>query len=279
VLAQRSQLFPAKPMQETNPLNEAAFASPIGSGPDCLFIHGFGSDRLSWLGNTLALQRFLKVHSLDLPGHGESGTDIKDGSILALSQMIENALDARSMKNVHIIGHSLGGAIALRLASTRPDIVASLSLIAPVGLGQGVDEKFLKAFPELQDNDATVALLQKLVVNPKIIGKQVAERVLLQLGKTNSRQALRLVANELNQHQEILNAAIQKISRLDIPRMVIWGVEDIINLIDTSQCNRFGGELHLIENVAHLPHIENPKAINAHLTRFLSTLVEAKTGG
>lgn len=279
MLAQPSPLSLARLMVETAPTDEIAFRTLGGSGPDCVFIHGFGSDRLSWLGNTLAVQRFLSVHTLDLPGHGESGTDVKDGSISALSNLIEHALDARKLKNLHIVGHSLGGAIALVLAASRPDLVASLSLIAPVGLGQGVGQEFLTAFPELDDVPSTIELLQSLVTNPKIIGKQIADRVLLQLGKTHSRQALRFIAAELNADQELLNVAITKVMELNIPRLVIWGAADDTNQIDQEHCNRFGGELQVVDNARHLPHIENAKTVNAHLSQFLSAVVAVKVDG
>ena len=116
-----------------------AFRTLGGEGPDCLLIHGFGSDRLSWLGTTPALLPVVKVHALDLPGHGESGTDVGDGSLPGLARQVEAELAARALTRVHIIGHSLGGGIGLLLAAERPELVASLALLAPAGLGASID--------------------------------------------------------------------------------------------------------------------------------------------
>ena len=49
-----------------------AFRTLGGAGPSCLLLHGFGSDRLSWLGTAPALHQVATVHALDLPGHGQS---------------------------------------------------------------------------------------------------------------------------------------------------------------------------------------------------------------
>ena len=53
-------------------MSDITFKTLGGEGPDLVLIHGFGSDRLSWAGNSPALMTVARVHSLDLPGHGDS---------------------------------------------------------------------------------------------------------------------------------------------------------------------------------------------------------------
>ncbi len=59
-------------------MGDIAFKTLGGDGRDIVLIHGFGSDRLSWLGNSPALMPLGRVHALDLPGHGDSRLDIQD---------------------------------------------------------------------------------------------------------------------------------------------------------------------------------------------------------
>lgn len=247
-----------------------AFKTLGGEGADCLLVHGFASDRLSWLGNSPALLPLARVHALDLPGHGESGFDAGDGSPLELSRRLEAELVGRDLARLHIVAHSLGGGIALMLAARRPDLVSSLALIAPAGLGAGVDAAFLRDFPEAQDADTVMALLRRLVVRPVLMGKQIAQRVLDQLSKPGSREALRLIGSQLAQGDAELHDAARAVAASGIPRLVVWGADDRINPLDRARLDAFGGETHIIEAAAHLPQIENAKTVNDLLAGFLS---------
>lgn len=116
---------------------------PASSRADVLLLHGFASDRLSWLANQPALEKAgLSVAVLDLPGHGASPMDVGGGSVETLAARVAEALDAQRAGALHIVGHSLGGGLALLLAEKRPGLVRSLTLIAPLGLGAGVDQDF-----------------------------------------------------------------------------------------------------------------------------------------
>ena len=144
-------------------MSDITFKTLGGEGPDLVLIHGFGSDRLSWAGNSPALMEVARVHSLDLPGHGDSlAAEAGDGSPLALAELVADALDANGIKQAHLLGHSLGGSIAIVLALAEPARVLSLSLLAPAGLGRGIDREFLAAFPELASKESAEALLQRL---------------------------------------------------------------------------------------------------------------------
>lgn len=67
-----------------------------------------------------------------------------DGSVDALADRVAGALDQTGIGRAHLVGHSLGGAVALVLAEQHPERVASLTLIAPAGLGQQLDRNLLE---------------------------------------------------------------------------------------------------------------------------------------
>jgi pimeloyl-ACP methyl ester carboxylesterase len=239
-----------------------AFKTLGGAGQDIVLIHGFGSDRLSWLANSSPLLPLGRVHALDLPGHGESLADVGDGTTVTLAKRVAESLVANGVNNAHLIGHSLGGGVALLLATHWPELVKSLALIAPLGLGQGVDRGFVETFPELASAEDAMKLMQSLVARPQLIGKQVAQRVIEQLNRQGAREALRTVALHLRSEFEVRIAS-------DVPRLVIWGGADITNPPAPEKLATFGGQHEIIGATAHLPHIENPRAVNALLAAFL----------
>jgi pyruvate dehydrogenase E2 component (dihydrolipoamide acetyltransferase) len=240
-----------------------------GEGPDIVLIHGFGSDRLSWLGNSPALMAFGKVHAIDLPAHGESDADAGSGTPSELAQRVHEVLRAGQIKAPHVFGHSLGGGLALLLAEGDPTLVASLVLIAPIGLGRGIDHAFLETFPKITDTEQAMTLLRRLVVRPDLINRLTVQRTLAQLNRSGVRTALSTIAKQVITHEPRFGAAAAQVSAHGVPRLVLWGAEDRINPPDDNRLADFAGESRLIADCGHLPHIEAAVSVNAALTRFL----------
>lgn len=247
-----------------------ALRSLGGNGPRALLMHGFGSDRMSWLANHPAIEGVATVSALDLPGHGASGMDVGDGAVATLAGRVAAVMDENALSRVHLIGHSLGGGVAIELAATRPDLVASLALIAPAGLGRGLDLGFLSAFPTLSAPEETEALLQRLVIRPRLINRLLVERVLEQLDRPGARQALRLVAEGLARGGDALADVVSRLAVGALPRLVIWGEDDAINPLARERLAAFGGESLIIPGAGHLPHVENPRVVNERLLTFLA---------
>lgn len=101
-----------------------------GKGTPVILLHGWNSTRKQWLLNLRSLSRELRVVAPDLPGHGDSA---EGGFPLTLDGMAD-FLDAfrknLRLKRFDLVGHSMGGCIALRFAATRPDAVRRLVLVS-----------------------------------------------------------------------------------------------------------------------------------------------------
>ncbi|WP_421692700.1 alpha/beta fold hydrolase [Aestuariivirga sp.] len=248
-----------------------AFKTGGGEGPDLVLIHGFGSDRLSWIGNTPALMQVARVHALDLPGHGDSlDVDCGDASPAALAVQVSRVLAENSIARAHLVGHSLGGGIAMLMAAKHPERVASLTLIAAAGLGTGIDHAFLTRFPGLSEIDETTGLLHRLVVRPQLINRLTVQRVIEQLARPGARDALSRIAAGIIATEAQLSETAQQIALLDVPRLVVFGTEDRINPPDLAAINRFGGTSLLIPSAGHLPHIEAAAQVNRAVATLLS---------
>ena len=140
-------------------MSDAVSINSTGEGPDVVFLHGFGADRLTWLATTPALEA-CRVHTVDLLGHGHSTREVGNGSLSGLVDQLFLALAQRIDGPFHLVGHSLGGGLAMMMANQAPVLVKSLFLIAPAGLGASVDENFLRDLTEVHGTAAMQALLQ-----------------------------------------------------------------------------------------------------------------------
>lgn len=253
-----------------SPLSLHETRSTSGTVADnVLLLHGFGSDRHSWAGNVATLQLLARTFTLDLPGHGSATADVGDGSVGFLADCILTTLTTADVSRVHLVGHSLGGAIALEIAARSPDTIASLALLSPAGLGVSVSSDFLSRFPAVTSEVEAVALLQQLVVNPRLISRQMAPMVLNTLDRPGVRSALLCVAKGMTAIAETLSPAISAVIERDIPRMVVWGREDEINPLNEQTLEVFGGVQHLLDNCGHLPQVEKRKEVNTLLEQFI----------
>ncbi|WP_042384349.1 alpha/beta fold hydrolase [Streptacidiphilus melanogenes] len=106
---------------------------PRGSGlPAALFVHGLGGSTRNWEPLMAELAANVDGHAVDLPGFGQSPPpDDGDLSLDAHTRAVVDHLERSGRGPVHLFGNSLGGAVATRLAATRPDLVRTLTLISP----------------------------------------------------------------------------------------------------------------------------------------------------
>ncbi|NKN01069.1 MULTISPECIES: alpha/beta fold hydrolase [Rhizobium] len=243
-----------------------------GSGPNLLLLHGFGADRMSWIANQDALMQSFAVFSCDLPAHGGQPPG-RTG--MKISEMADELIDALARQNDRfvVVGHSLGGAIAIELAARRPDLVAGLGLIAPAGLGKEVGREFLSELPELSELGSALALLQRLVSRPRLITPPIAQRLLDHLERPGIRAALRALASELSHVETSIEPHVASIAVSRVPRIVIWGEEDTINPIDRPRLSRFNAQVLALPDTGHLPHVEASRAVSQHLCEFLKSAV------
>jgi pimeloyl-ACP methyl ester carboxylesterase len=239
-----------------------SFLAAGNAGPDVLLLHGFGSDRTSFLLNQAEIASFASTLALDLPGHGASSPNVGDGSIGFFRDTVVAFLEARRMGPVDMVGHSLGGAIAIEIAHRRPDLVRSLFLISPAGIGRALDPSFLADFTEMGTAEEAEQVLRRLVARPRLISRQMAAGVLGQLSKPGVREAMRKLAFHLHVARPSLIDAVTAVGAMDIPKSLVWGSADLINPIDRAYATKLHADTHILEGVGHLPHVENPAKVN-----------------
>ena len=246
-----------------------ALISLGGDGPPALLIHGYGSDRQSWVATSPGLLEQAQVWVLDLPAHGSSCSDIGEGTIASIAESIHYAIDEANIDRLHLVGHSLGGRIAIEMALQRPQRIYSLAMLSPAGVTPCINQDFLTRFHSAEDIESVNTLLQMLVHNPKLIAPTLAEGVLDYLNKPGVRASLARISQALieagEQHRELLLA----LKDSAVPTMSLWGENDGINRADATSIIQLEGPVHTFANCGHLPHIEKRTQVNALLAQFL----------
>lgn len=199
-----------------------------GSGPPVVLVHGFGGDLNNWMFLQPLLAEHHRTIALDLPGHGASAKQTGSGDVASLAEAVAGLMDALSIESAHLVGHSLGGAVSLHLASTAPRRVETLTLIAPAGLGSEVDAGYIDGFLKASRRKEMKPVLQRLFADPSLVRREMVEEVLKFKRLDGVDEALSAIADAcFPQGQQALNYR-EALAGLSCPVQVIWGEADII---------------------------------------------------
>ena len=221
------------------------------AGEPVVLIHGFGGDLNNWLFALPALAEEHTVYALDLPGHGGSSKDVGDGT--GLADAVIGFLDAVELERPHLIGHSLGALVAAQVASQGRG--ASLTLVAPAGFGQPVNEDYLDGFISAESRRELKPVLQLLFADEALVTRSLVDDVLKYKRIDGVTEAL----------TTLRGAAFVDAPEVDVPVLTIWGAED--RIIPP------GSDAEIVEGAGHSPHMEAAGEVNRLIDRFLTAAV------
>jgi len=234
---------------------------PDGGTP-ILMIHGFGADLSTWMFNQEAIAGDRAVYALDLPGHGGSSKQVDDGSVEGLARMVKAYMDVVGIDRAHLVGHSLGGAIALEVASTAPDRVAALTLIAPAAFGPEIATDFIEGFISETRSRKLRPVLEMLVANPDMVSADMVEDVLKFKRLDGAPAALRTIA-DANFGGGSQKASLRdRLAGLDVPVHVIWGEDDRILPARHAEGLPESVSVTRLSGAGHIAHMEKASEIN-----------------
>jgi pyruvate dehydrogenase E2 component (dihydrolipoamide acetyltransferase) len=242
-----------------------------GPGASVLLLHGFGADLNTWMFTQPALAEGRRVIALDLPGHGGSTKEVGAGDAESLTKIAESALDALGIERVHLVGHSMGGAVAATLASRSPERVANLTLIASAGFGPEINAAFIDGFVRASRRREATEVLGLLVHDPALVSRTMVEDVLRYKRLDGVSAALTKIAEAwFPAARQSLDLAGQ-IATLSLPVQIVWGREDRIIPVAHAEALAARLPVHILEQTGHLPHMEKAGEVNRLIRRFLET--------
>jgi pyruvate dehydrogenase E2 component (dihydrolipoamide acetyltransferase) len=241
-----------------------AAASGLGS-ETVLAIHGFGGDKGNWAFVSDSLAERFRVVAIDLPGHGSSSKDVGDGSLSALVDVVLGFLDETGTERAHLLGHSLGGAVALALAASAPERCRSLTLVAPAGLGSPPDVAYLRGFAQATTRRELAPLLEHLFADKKFLNRQMTEDLLRYKRLDGVSAALSaLLATLLDGDAQALDLSSLLAERSG-PTVVLWGREDRVLPLPSSLPLGSNSRLRVVDGVGHMVPIERPDEVASAL--------------
>ena len=242
---------------ERGPL--AVTSTPDGEGEPVVMIHGFASDSSAWA----PLERHLgprRLFRIDLPGHGRSPRR-PVASFAALVDELRRAFDELDLERAHLIGHSLGGALCLALADARSRAVASLTLIAPAGLGPDIDGATLAGLCRASRAESLGPWLKTLVADEAIVTDRYVRLAMASRADPGLRAAQTATADALFPDGVQAFDLRPALGRVEVPTRIVWGRRD--RIIPWRHALRAPGRvaLHLFDGVGHLPQIERAEEV------------------
>jgi pyruvate dehydrogenase E2 component (dihydrolipoamide acetyltransferase) len=243
----------------------------LGSGDNSpiVFIHGFGADLNTWMFNQPALAERHRTIALDLPGHGGSTKTLESGNIGMLAGDLDLLLTALGVDHAHLVGHSMGGAVALSLAESQPERVASLTLIASAGFGTEINAAFIDSFVKMGRRREAQEVLRLLVHDPDLVGRTMVEDVLRYKRLDGVTAALTQIAAawfpDGKQRERF------QLAQKTMPIQIIWGREDQIIPVGHAEALQGHVPVTILANAGHLPHMEKAAEVNRLIAAFVAS--------
>ncbi len=261
-----------------------------GSGPPVVLIHGLSSYTGFWEHQVPHLARTHRVLALDLPGFGASDRPDAPYTPPWYAEVVHRWMGAMGVDHAVIVGHSMGGQVALTLALEHPEAVDALVLSAPAGfeaftpgeaalLRQTWHEERALHTPETGVRQAMLGAVFN--VHDDGVERLIEERV--RLGRHpafagTSVAVSRSIAGMLD------HPVRERLGEIAVPTLIVYGTHDrmIPNPVlhggrtravaEAGQRAIPGAELEMIPGAGHTVHHDAPEAFNAAVDRFLAGL-------
>jgi len=243
-----------------------------------VFVHCWGCNRGYWKNQVKHYARKYRVITLDLGGHGESGKNRGEWKVLDLAQDVEAVMDHLHVKKAILVGHSMGGPIALGVAKNRPEQVIGVVCVDTL---QNVDQKFPKPM-----FDATAAKLEMDLPNsmaafmPMMFGKDSDPKMVDWVLQQEIKNDPKVVAGLMRNMTEIDYPALMSGVKVPI-RCVNAEISPPMGMRTAPDVNKKYADFEVIEikNVGHFPHLEKTDEFNQKMDQALDSVLKGvKTG-
>ena len=223
-----------------------------GEGEPVVFVHGLSGSTLWWARNVPAIAERYRMYLVDLPSFGTMRRSRRRFVLAEAASWLSGWMEAAGLERAHLVGHSMGGYVSVRLAASQPETVSRLVLVAPAGVPAG--RSMLGHLVPL--------LLAARYATPAFV--PVLVRDALRMGpKTLWRAASDLLAEDVREDARKIQA----------PTLLVWGENDPLIPPAVGDLLRWDipdSQLLLLRGAAHVPMFDQPADFDAALLAFLA---------
>ena len=239
-----------------------------GQGEPLVVIHGGGDGARTWLPSMTELCNHYRVYVPDLPGFGRSQPMDGNYGILEFVEFLEGFIHSLGLKRFHLVGHSVGGSIALRYALKFPHKIGKLVLVGSIFLGKEMAlwARFLSYSVFCRSlGVAAVAMLKavKWLVNLVYAPLQFVSP--LPQAKLN-------LGTSITTLEEQTTLLVNQLSELMVPTLLVWGAKDSVVPVRYAYAAAEiipDCQLHIFEGCGHFAYKQKIKEFSYLLTGFL----------
>jgi pimeloyl-ACP methyl ester carboxylesterase len=253
-----------------------------GAGEVLLLVHGMGGSSNTWSGVIPLLARKYRVIAPDLLGHGESDKPRGDYSVGAFAVLLRDLLDSLEVSRVTVIGHSLGGGIAMQFAHQHRQYCERIVLISSGGFGGDVGRVL-----RLLSLPGSELVLPVIASRPAILAGNAVRALMGSSDRFKARPSLSNRDNRqaflrtLRSVVDFRGQAVSALNRLSLhavlPALIISGDQDrVIPVEHARAAHRIlpNSRLHIMPGVQHHPPTERPETVARLIDGFVATTAE-----
>ncbi|MGC0362267.1 pimeloyl-ACP methyl ester carboxylesterase [Rhodococcus sp. 27YEA15] len=259
-----------------------------GNGPVVVLIHGLMGAHSNWEPQIETLSKQYRVIAPDLFGHGASDKPAGDYSISAHAATLRDLLDTLDIPSATLVGHSLGGGIAMQTLYLFPERVERLCLVASGGLGPEVSPLLRAAtlpgsefvLPVLASKtltdvtDKTLELFDKIGIFKLGASAAEARKSFATIADAPTRHAFLATARSvINYNGQTVNATPHFSRFQDLHALLVWGDEDTVIPNTHSENARAElplGRVEIFERAGHFPHLDYPDRFHRVFGEFMA---------
>jgi pimeloyl-ACP methyl ester carboxylesterase len=275
----------------TQKLNEKVELAYIdeGSGTDVLlFIHGLGSNLKAWIKNIEGLKHSYRCIAIDLPGYGKSSKKDYTFSMSFFAESVLQLLDQLNIEAVTLVGHSMGGQVAVKAALMNASRISKLVLVAPAGFEtfNTREQKWVKK--TVTPKIIRMLSTRQLIINFKLNFFHFPEDAQFMI---DDRLMMRNVVAEYEYFSKMVPKCIDGmfkepifpfLSQIHLPTLVLFGLDDQLipnrflhgkqtpeSVAKRGSAKISNHVLHLLPRTGHFVQWEQPYVVNSTIAAFL----------
>jgi len=250
----------------------------VESDVTLVLVHGFGGNKDTWNWIVPEWSDKYRIVVIDLPGHGESvSEETLSYTITDQAQRLNHFVEAKGIKNFYLLGHSMGGAVALRFAGDHEENLKALILIDAMGLEKTksdgvklVEKSDKNPLYDVCTKERLETLLNYSMYKSPYIPEMVKDALLEE--KCARRDLEKVLYEDMYKDVCCLNDIAKN---LHIPTLIVWGDQDKMTHIDNAALFHDtieGSKLVILEQIGHVPILEDPVRTAKEIDKFIQEI-------